>query len=198
MTTFPYGLEVHRSASGVLRLGVKRPRRHGNGRRDLHVLLGRSELIAPDGSVLWAGDFEENTLHDAGEQSIANVWAREQAHPAKYLALLGQGSVTALGETLTFAGVTEAETPGVDGYNRQQILSTDWAAPVLDSGDYATTASQKTFGPNTSSDWNVSHTALTGASTGTAGGLFITVPLSSVQPVASGVSFRHTLTFKVQ
>lgn len=191
-------LEVRRRPGGILQLGVTRPRRHAPGRRDFHPTLGRGELVAPDGSVLWAGEWEENTLHDFGEQSILNVWLREQANPAKYLALLGQGSVTALGETLTFTGVTEAETPGSDGYARQLIAAADWAAPALDSGDYQTTAAQKTFGPNTSTDWSVSHTALTTASTGTAGGLLITVPLSAVQAVASGISFRHTLTTKAQ
>jgi len=191
-------LEVRRRPSGIMQLGVTRARRHAPGRRDFHPTLGRGELVAPDGSVLWAGEWEENTLHDGGELSILNVWLKEQAHPAKYLALLGQGSVTALGETLTFTGVTEAETPGSDGYARQQILAADWGTPALDSGDYAVAAAQKTFGPNTAADWSVSHTAITTASTGTAGGLLITVPLSAVQAVASGISFRHTLTVKAQ
>jgi hypothetical protein len=192
------GLEIRRRPGGLLQLGVARGRPLRPGARLWHPTLALGELISPEGDVLWRGEWEENTLHDGGELSIVNVWAREQANPSKYQALLGQGSVTALGETLTFTGVTEAETPGTDGYSRQQVLAADWATPVLDAGDYATTAAQKTFGPNTNTDWSVSHVALTGAATGTSGGLFITVPLSAVQAVASGVSFRSTMTFKVQ
>lgn len=190
-------LTVTRRPGGTLQLGTTKARRHAPGRRDWHPTLGRGELIYPDGSIAWEGDWEQNTLHDAGELSVLNTWLREQAHATKYLALLAQGSITALGETLTFTGVTEAETPGTDGYARQLVTAGDWAAPVLDTGDYATTAAQKTFGAvSAGTDWSVSHVAMTTASTGTAGGLFISIPLPSVQPVTVGVSFRYTMTTK--
>ena len=179
-------------------LGVWAPSRRRPGRRDFHPTLGRGELLGPEGELLWQGEWVENTLHDEGELNLLNVWLREQAHLAKYLMLLGQGNTNALAETTVMTGVTEVSAPGSNGYDRQQIAAADWGAPVLDAGDYQVTAAQKTFGPNTGATWNVSHTALVTVATGTAGLLLISVPLPSVQAVANGISFRHTLTTKAQ
>lgn len=188
--------DVARRPGGILQAGSWR--RDGRGRRLWHPTIGRGELVAPDGTVLWAGEWEENTLHDAGEGSMLNVYLREQANPSKYLGLAAQGSVASIAETAVMTGITEAETPGTDGYARQQILAADWSAPALDSGDMMSTAAQKSFGPNGGTTWSVSHTFLTTAATGTAGLLILTVPLSAVQAVENGIAFRHTLSWKQQ
>lgn len=166
---------------------------------DWHPTVGRGWLTSPEGDILWMGDWVENALHDEGEKSMLDVYLREQANPSKYLFLMNQGAVTALADTVIMTGITEAQTPGANGYARQQILAADWGAPALDSGDMQTTGATKTFGPNSSaSAWSVSHTGMTTASTGTGGLLVLSVPLSSVQSVAQNIAFTHQLSWKQQ
>lgn len=184
---------------GTLQHGATAYRRHGNGRRDFHPTIGRGRLVAPDGTILWLGEWVENAVHDQGEKDMLDVYLRAQSNPSKYLALASQGSVTALADTVVMSGITEPETPGVDNYNRQLIAAGDWSVPTLDSGDMRTTATIKTFGPNTGGvAWSISHTILTTASTGTAGLLILSVPLSSLQAVATGIAFTHELSWKQQ
>lgn len=192
--------EIARRPGGILQHGVWKARRHSApGRRDWHPTTGRGRLVAPDGTVLWLGEWVENAVHDEGEKSMLDVYLRAQTNPSKYLALAAQGSVTALADTVIMTDITEAETIGTDGYARQQINSGDWSTPALDSGDMKATAAVKTFGPNTGSGaWSVSHTILTTAATGTAGLLVLSIPLSSVQSVAQDIAFTHELSWKQQ
>lgn len=192
-------LRIQRRPGGILQHGSWAARRHAPGRRDWHPTIGRGRLVAPDGTVLWLGEWVENALHDAGEKDMLDVYLRGQSNPTKYLFLMSQGAVTALADTVVMSGVTEPETPGTDNYNRQQIAAGDWSVPALDSGDMKTTASVKTFGPNTGAgSWSISHTGLTTASTGTSGLLVLSVPLSSLQAVATGIAFTHELAWKQQ
>ena len=145
-------------------------------------------------------DWEENALLDEGEQDILNVWLLQTSDLSKYLALM-KGTAPAETDTLTFlAGGTngEAQTPAANGYNRQQIANTDWATPTLNSGDYQTTAAQKTFGPASGSNWAsmtgvtlVTH--VTSQSAGS-GKLLIYVALSGTTTVNIGQSFLYQLT----
>lgn len=159
-----------------------------------HILQGKCQVVNSDGSVAFEEDFQLNLLADEGEESIINVYFREQSNPSKYLALLS----AAPGETTTMATMTETQTPGSGGYARQQILNTDWAAPSLDSGDMQSAASQKTFGPCATSAWTVAYVALVTTSTGTGGKFIAAVQLSTTTTVAVGQSFLYTLAAKLQ
>lgn len=177
-------------------IGVWAGSRLAPGRRAWHPTVGRGELVAPDGTALWRGDWHENTLHDEGEASILNVYFREQANPAKYLGLAAQGSTASIVETATMAAITEAAAPGSNGYTRQQIVAGDWGAPALDSGDYMVTSAQKSFGPNTGATWNVTHAFITTTATGAGGLLLVSIPLGSAQAVNNGIGFNFTTQVK--
>lgn len=157
---------------------------------------GRGRLLSPEGDVLWEDpDWIPNTLTDEGEKLILDVYFREQANVAKWLCLLNDAVVL---ETDTMAGVTEAQTPGTNGYNRQQILSTDWSVPALDLGDMQTSSLEETFGPASGSAWTVTHAALTTTQTGT-GGLFLCfILLTAPTTVNLGQSFKYTIRVKCQ
>jgi hypothetical protein len=157
---------------------------------------GRGQLLSPEGDVLWEDpDWIPNALHDAGEESMLNVYLREQANPAKHLGLLNDASVAETDGTMS--AVTESKTPGSDGYNRQQIAAGDWSAPALDSGDMQTAAAEKTFGPISGSSLVATHASLSTTSTG-AGILIATVALSGTTTVNVGQSFKYTLRWKQQ
>lgn len=160
------------------------------------LLYGRGEILSPEGDVLWAEDWQPNFLTDEGEQSLLNVFYREQANPSKYLALLNMASPV---ETTTMATMTEAKAPAADGYNRQQFTAPgDWAAPALNSGDYQTVGAEKTFGPISGTQMVATHAALVTALTGTAGLLLQVIALSATTTVPVGQSYRYTLTNKAQ
>jgi hypothetical protein len=172
----------------------------------LHPLIGFGQLLSPEGDVLWESpDWIENTLTNEGEEAILNTFYREQANVAKYLALI-EGGTAAPSETSTMgylgggAGQREIRAPTVDGYNRQQITAGNWGAPALDSGDFKTTAAQKTFGPASGSDWlDITHVALVTAATGQASGsgkLLNFLALGGATDVAVGQSFLYTISVK--
>lgn len=152
----------------------------------------------------WLGEWVPNALLDEGEQDLLNVYYLQTSDLSKYLALM-KGAAPAETDTLTFlAGGTngEGQTPAANGYNRQQILNTDWGAPGLNVGDYQTTAAQKTFGPASGSNWAsltgvtlVTH--VTSQSSGS-GKLLTYVALSGTTTVNIGQSFLYTLAQKAQ
>lgn len=158
----------------------------------------RDSIVYPDGSeeqLVTPGLWVPNDVADEGEASIINVYLREQANPTKYLACLNAGSPV---DTTTMATMSESKVPGVDGYNRQQVISTDWGAPALDAGDHMTTAAEKTFGPISGTTMVVTHVAMVTAATGT-GGLFIGfVTLPATRNVAVGLSYKVTFRWKNQ
>jgi hypothetical protein len=177
------------SDDGVLtRLGPYR-----EGRRQRHVYMGRGGLLYPDGSIELEPEWTPNALADEGEASMINVYLREQANVAKYIALLNDSGIV---ETDTMATMVESQSPGSNGYARQQIAAGDWGAPALDSGDHQSSASQKTFGPATAT-WTLTHAAFVTTSTGT-GGLFLGYIATAVSSVASGVSYLYTAKWKLQ
>jgi hypothetical protein len=171
------------------------PGRYAHGRRQYHLFEGRGKVAFPDGTWEWTDDeWKPNVTLDEGEASVINVYLREQANPSKYLALIS-GSAPA--ETDVFSGLTESETPGTDGYNRQQIVAGDWGAPALDSGDHQSAAAEKTFGPNTSTAWTIAHVVMTTAATGTAG-LAIMYVTTTTTSIGTNVSYKFTLRWKQQ
>lgn len=160
-----------------------------------HPTIGRYDIVNPDGSYVERGEWVENFWADEGEQSVLNVYFLAAANPSKYLCLL-QGSP---GETTTMATMTEAQTPAANGYNRQQINSGDWSTPALDSGDYMTTASSKTFGPASGSNWtSITYIGLVTTLTGTGGKFLAAIALSGTTTVAIGQSLIYTISMKCQ
>lgn len=160
-----------------------------------HPTEGRATLINPDGSIAWEEEFQLNFLADEGEQNILNTWLLEQSHLTKYLVLL----TATPDDTTTMATMTEVRTPGTDGYARQQIVAGDWSAPVLNSGDYQTSATEKIFGPATGTNWtSITYVGLVTTSTGTAGKFMVGVALSGSTNVNVGQSLKYTLRQKAQ
>lgn len=156
---------------------------------------GRGQVIAEDGhTVLWEEDWQDNALADEGEESILNVWLREQAHPTKYMVVLD----AAPSDTTTMATMDEIRAPGVDGYARQQVLAADWSAPALDGGDYQTQAAEKTFGPATSLWLGMTHVGLVTTSPGNTGKFLLYIALSATTQIAVGQAFKYTLRTKAQ
>lgn len=175
--------------------GLVVPRRRLRPGR-LTVCYGRGQVISPEGDVLWEDpDWIPNALHDAGEQSMLNVYLKEQANVAKHLGLLNDASVAETDGTMS--AVTESNTPGSNGYNRQQIAAGDWTDDGLQGGDYRFTAAEKTFGPASGSSWTATHASLSTTSTG-AGILLLTVALSGTTTVNIGQSFKYTLRWTQQ
>jgi hypothetical protein len=168
---------------------------YAHGRRRYSLFEGRGKLVYPDGTWDWVDDdFRPNVLVDEGEASVINVYLREQANVSKYLMLI---SGAAPAETAVMSGLTESETPGTDGYNRQQIAAGDWGAPALDTGDMQSSAAEKTFGPNTGAAWTIAHVAGVTVATGTAG-LFLFYITTTVTSVGTSVAYKFTTRWKNQ
>lgn len=166
-------------------LAQRRP--SASGKRS-HLFMALHAVVNPDGTVAWQEDeWGVNALHDAGEQSMLNVYLREQSNPTKFLALLNDASIAETDGTMS--AVTESKTPGSDGYNRQQITAGEWTDNGLVGGDYRFTAAEKTFGPITGSAATVTHTAICTTSTG-AGLLLATNAVSATTTVAVNQSFK--------
>jgi hypothetical protein len=172
---------------------VEVPRRRLRPDR-MHLFDGFGQVVSPEGDIL-AEDPEwiPNALHDAGEQTMLNVFLKEQANVTKYLGLLNDASVAETDGTMT--AVTETQTPAANGYNRQQIVNTDWTDDGLVGGDYRFSAAQKTFGPATAT-WTLTHASLSTTLT-TAGVLLVTVA-TVVGSVPSGSSYLYTLRWTQQ
>lgn len=193
--------DVSRGALRDMRRGI---RRRGRKHR-WHPTMGIGVVLEPDGTVAEMGEWVPNALLDEGEQDILGVWLLQNSDLSKYLALL-KGTAPAETDTMAFlAGGTNGEigVPPVTGYSRQQILNTDWGTATLNSGDYQTTAAQKTFGPNSSgSTWAVTSVSLVTAATGQASGsgkhLINTATSASPTNIANGQSFLWTQTAKAQ
>lgn len=173
-----------------------RHRKRQRGRR-ITLTYGRGAVLAPDGSIdHWVDEeWQPNFLADEGEQSVLNVYFLEAANVSKYLALLTATPI----DTTTEATMTEVFAPPLNGYARQQINAVDWGAPALDSGDYMTTAAQKTFGPAATNPWTaLTYVALVSTATGTAGKFLSAIALSGSTSIAIGQSFLYTMSQKAQ
>lgn len=178
--------------------------------------IGRGMVLDPDvaayveenpgakidgADAAWCGEWVPNALLDEGEQDVLNVWLLQTSDLSKYLALMIS---TAPAETDTMAVLSTKEvfTPPLNGYARIQIANTDWGTPGLNSGDYQTTAAQKTFGPASSNAWSsLTGVTLVTASTGQIAGsgkLLLYVALSGTTTVNIGQSFLYQLTAKAQ
>lgn len=170
-----------------------RPRGH---RRKLSLMMGLGAVVNPDGTIERQDEeWAFNAVHDAGEQKILQVFLAEQANVSKFLGLLNDASVAETDGTMS--AVTEAKTPGSDGYNRQQIAAGDWTDDGLISGDYRFSASEETFGPITGTNLTATHSSLSTTSTG-AGVLLSTLALSATTVVAVNQSFKYILRWTAQ
>jgi hypothetical protein len=163
-----------------------------------HVAMGIGALIEPDGSIAWQDEeWQLNALHDAGEQSMLNVYLKEQANVTKFLALTSTATGSLVETMGTMSAITESKAPGVDGYNRQQILAADWTDDGLQGGDYRFSAAEKTFGPITGTSASATAAALCTTSTG-AGLLLLTLALSATTTIAVNQSFKYILRWTQQ
>lgn len=172
----------------------RRPRPAGRRRSPT---MGIGAVIEPDGTVAWQDDdWQANALHDAGEQSMLNVYLKELANPGtKYLGLLNDSTVNETDNTM--AAVTETvATPPADGYARQAIAAADWTDEGLQGGDYRFSAAEKTFGPATAA-WTATHVSLSTTQT-TAGVLILTLALSATTNIAINQSFKYILRWTQQ
>lgn len=125
------------------------------------------EQIFLDGEKTFDSEFySPNTLTNAGQADMLNAWARETSPLAKYIMLLNMPAGGAPTKTTVYSGLTESVAPGTNGYDRQQLLAADWAAPSLVSGDMQISAVEKTLGPFTG-PVPVSHVGLISTATGT-------------------------------
>lgn len=185
-----------RTSSGILLPPLPQPRPKPQGRRR-SLTMGMGVLLSPEGDVLWQDpDWMLNALHDAGEQDMLQVYLSEQAHKTKYLALLNDASIAETDGTM--AAVTEMKTPASGGYDRQQVLSTDWTNDGLQGGDYRFSAAEKTFGPMTGASGTATHAALTTTLTSTAGLVLCTLALSATTTIAVNQSFKYILRWTQQ
>jgi hypothetical protein len=158
--------------------------------------MGFAAVLNPDGSIAWQeDDWTFNALHDAGEQSMLNVYLKEQANPTKYLALLNDATIAETDGTMS--AVTETKTPGTGGYDRQQIIAADWTDDGLQGGDYRFSAAEKTFGPVATATMTVTHAALCTTATG-AGLLLATLALSATTNVAVSQLFKYVFRWTQQ
>ena len=158
--------------------------------------MGISAVVEADGSIAsQESEWQSNALHDAGEQSMLNVYLKELANPAKYLALLNDSTIAETDGTM--AAVVESKVPASGGYDRQAILAADWTDDGLISGDYRFSAAEKTVGAVTTASMVVTHSALTTTLATTAGLLLLTVPLSATTTVAVGQFLKYVLRWTV-
>jgi len=188
--------------SGIRLPASPLPMPHGGPvKKRRSLTMGIGALIEPDGSVAWQDDgWQLNALNDEGETDTLSVYLAQSAHLTKYACLIN-GGTTAPTETSTMAylagaaGAGETQAPTVGGYNRQQILNTDWVSDGLISGDARYSAAEKTFGPATVT-WTATHAGLVTAATGQAAGsgkFLLFLALSASTSIASGQSLKYIL-----
>lgn len=176
--------------------------------REGHMFVAKGQVVNYDGSIDQETEWSPwmlNALADEGEASMLNVYLKEAANVSKYLALI-DGTTTAPAETSTMAylgggaGAKETQVPAANGYNRQQILNTDWTDDGLISGDARFSAAEKTFGP-ASATWTANYMALVTAATGQIAGsgkFLLYLALSATTTIAINQSFKLVLRWTQQ
>jgi hypothetical protein len=166
-----------------------------------HMFEGHGQLVSPEGDVLWEDpDWIPNALHDAGENSMLQVYLAGGTNPTKFLALLNDGTVAETDGTMQTSVITEAQTPGSNGYARISLAAGSWSI-ALQSGDYRADYPQQTFGPASGSSWTLTHAAVNtnSATAQTASELLLaTIALSGTTTVNIGQSFLYTLRWTQQ
>jgi hypothetical protein len=125
-----------------------------------------------------------------GETSVGDVYLGGGAQPDLYLGLYKNSSEPAEDDVMT--DITEAQTPGSNGYNRIQLGDGDWS----ESPQGVFTNLQKTFTAS-GGDWgDIYGYFITTAATGTAGKL-IAVEHFSDGPYPMNDGFSTKVTPKV-
>ncbi len=129
-------------------------------------------------------------LCDEGETSLGDVYLRAQAQPDFYLGLYK--NTTEPAESAVMTDITEADTPGQNGYARIQLADGDWT----ESPQGTFTNLQKTFTCATTNWGSVYGYFITTAATGTAGKL-IAVEHFSDGPYTVNVGWSVKVTPKM-
>ena len=101
-----------------------------------------------------------------GETSVGNVYLKATAKPDYYLGLYKNTSEPE--ETAVMTDITEADTPGQNGYARIQLLDADWTEQAT-KGVFKNL--QKTFTASGAAWGSIYGYFITTAATGTAGKL---------------------------
>lgn len=158
------------------------------------------EQIFRDGKLIFDSEYyAPNALTNDGQASMLNVWARGTAAPNQWLMLLNM--TTGLSKTTVMTTITESVTINTNGYARQAVLTSDWAAPALSVGDQEIVAAQKTFGAFTG-NVPVTHVGLASLASQFSGTFFLYVPTayftanSAARTFVSGESYLVTLRDK--
>lgn len=102
---------------------------------------------------------------DEGETSVGDVYLKAGAQPDFYLGLYK--NTTEPGESDVMTNITEAQTPGSNGYNRIQLVDGDWT----ESPQGLFSNLQKTFTAAGAAWGDIYGYFITTAATGTAGKL---------------------------
>lgn len=128
--------------------------------------------------------------NDEGETSVGDVYLKGSAQPDFYLGLYKNDPEPA--EDAVMTDITEAQTPGVNGYNRIQLVDGEWTESP--QGIY--TNLQKTFTASGGIWGDIYGYFITTAATGTAG-LLITVEHFSDGPYTVNDGWSVKVTPKV-
>lgn len=156
-----------------------------------HPTIWKFEHTDKDGNVLWESDWMENALTDAGEEAILNqVFSKSvSAVTTWYMGLINDSTIA---ETDTLA--TMVGEPSGNGYARQVTTFGDSA---LDAGDHQTTSTQETFTASGGAIGPVDHAILCDVVSGSAGVLYVYVPLSVSRTMNDGDSLNCTVAVKL-
>ena len=162
----------------------------------IHLLRGYAAAHGPDGEVTWRSEFLENALMSQGEKDVLDVYLREQSHKQKWLALFDMtgGDDPAEDDTIEDLSSDETKSPGVGGYARQRVMTSEWGIPILQD-DYKSTGDPKVFGPMTDDDAFFTHVLVLTSELGVAAATTLTlayVALGARIQIAVGLTFTFT------
>lgn len=161
-------------------------RKHAPG---VHIMSAYSWCINADGQLEWVDPLQLNILHDEGEQYMLSAafdtdLAGFGAPPANLYLGLDARSGLAEGDTLGMGGFNE---PSTGGYARQALSTTTGFTLSQPGAYYQATSAAASFGPATSGGMGtVTNRFLTTTSSGTAGKLIASVPLTTSRTINVG------------
>ena len=144
-----------------------------------------------NGEVIWEDEYNENILHDEGEQFILQVVFDETASvPANYY--VGVDARASLAEEDNLAAVSGE--PSGSGYSRQAIASSvaGWTISQV-GGNYQAASATATFTAS-GGDWTAVTKMFLATSSDGSGKLIASVALSSSRTVLNGDSLTTSLT----
>lgn len=172
--------------------------RHIDGVEHLIWGNGIGEVLIPRGSpaeleALMDRAWNDNALLDGGEQDMLNVYFRATTAPTTFYGRLYNATPA---ETDTLTSLT-GEVTGT-GYAAVSWTrgTTDFGAPALNSGDYQTTTTTKTF--TAGGAWTAAtNIVLATVATGTSGTALAAAALAATRTLASGDTLDVSFAIKL-